>query len=231
MAGWEDINVYDYRLGNLDSYAVLINSALHLTAEKRNEQGHMLSYRFHLYDISGSILERFDITDDAENFRYFRDGVRYAVLDHMVGYISKLYRLEKDNNRNILVHLFLKQYPTAEKITSAIPNEISINATKACVKCPDGMVIGVERKKEATGFRFVLFSQHGDVIQDGDVGDTADEQSEYTVREAIAITADRAGYTEEDCFVKVAVEKYLDEYDYQQYRDQCIKKKASHSAR
>lgn len=231
MAGWDDINVYDFKLGTLDAYAALLNSALHLTAEKQGGNGNTVSYQFHLYDISGRVLERFDITDDADSFRYFRNNVRYTVLDHMVGHISKLYRIEKDPDKNILSRLYLRQYPEAENISRNLPGDISVTATKVCVKCPDGTVIGVEKKKETSGFTFVLFTPQGDILQEGDVGDSEDEQFEYSARDAIAITADKAGYLGSDRFIKVSIENYLDEYDYQKYLKQKKAKKASSPAR
>ena len=202
-----------------------------LTAEKQGGNGNTVSDQFHLYDISGKVLERFDITDEAEAFRHFRANVRYTVLDHMVGHISKLYRIEKDPDKSILSRLYLRQYPEAERISANLPGDIYVTATKACVKCPDGIVIGVERKKETAGFLFVLFTPQGDVLQDGDVGDTEDEQCEYSARDAIAITADKAGYLGSDRFIKVSIENYLDEYDYQKYLKQKKTKKASGPAR
>lgn len=225
MTGWDDINVYDFRLGNLDTYAVRSNGALHLTAEKNKEDDLTVSYRFRLYDISGKVLEKFEISDDAENFRHFREGVRYLVFRHMVGHISKVYRIEKDTDRNILSHLYLKQYPGAEKISSKLPSDISITASKVCIQGPDGTVIGVEKKKEAACFRFVLFSEHGSVLSEGDVGDTEEEKGEYSARDALAVTAYKAGYAKDDQFKKIGVEKYLDEYDFQNYLKQRIAKK------
>lgn len=214
MAGWDDINVLDYRIGTLDSYSVLINSGLRLIAEKEKEDELMVTYRFHLYDLAGHVLEKYAVTDIPENFRFFCSGVRDSVLDHMIGHVSKVYRLEEETDKNILAHLYLHQYPEAERISVNLPSDISVTSARVCVKCPDDTVLGVEKNIGQPGFRYILFSNPEEVIRVGDVKDLVNEDCEFSARDVIGITADRIGFTGDDKFVRVAVEDYLDDYDY-----------------